>query len=85
MTFLILALLSGIFFGIYYNVLVVAPATLTLAVTCCVVAFFDTENAVSSASLIMVCSVAVQGGYMIGLTSRDILAPLLARSESGRS
>jgi hypothetical protein len=33
----------------------------------------------------MVCSVAVQGGYMIGLTSRDILAPLLARSESGRS
>jgi hypothetical protein len=61
-TFLISALFSGIFFGIYCNILPLIPATLALPATCSVVALLDGENAFSLASLIMVPSVGLQGG-----------------------
>jgi hypothetical protein len=84
-TFLIFALLSGIFFGIYCNVLVLIPATLALAATCSVVALLDGDSALSLVSVIMVPAVSLQGGYIIGLTSRDLLSPLRARGNGSQS
>jgi hypothetical protein len=84
-TFLIFALLSGIFFGIYCHVLVLVPATLATAATYSAVAWCDGQGASSLASLIMVSSVALQGGYMIGLTSRDLLGPLFDRGNGSSS
>lgn len=81
MTFLIFALLSGIFFGICCNVLALIPAALALAAMYSVVALLDGESAVSLASLIVIPLVSLQGGYMIGLTSRDLVAPLLVGSK----
>jgi hypothetical protein len=84
-TFLVFALLAGIFFGIYCQFLVLIPATLALAATCYAVASLGGDGVPSFASMIMVPSVSLQGGYMIGLTSRDLLAPLLARSTGSQS
>jgi hypothetical protein len=84
-TFLIFALLSGIFFGIYCPVLVLIPATLAMAATYSAAVLLDGGSTSSLASLITVPSVALQGGYMIGLTSRDVLAPLLARAKGSQS
>jgi hypothetical protein len=84
-TFLIVALLSGIFFGIYCQVLVLIPATLAVAATYSVVALLDSGSAISLASLIVVPSVGLQGGYIIGLTSRDFLVPFLARGNGPQS
>jgi hypothetical protein len=80
-TFLIFALLSGFFLGIYCQVLVLIPATLAVAATYGVVALLDSGSAFSSASFIIVPSVSLQGGYMMGLTSRDFLVPFLTRGD----
>jgi hypothetical protein len=76
--------LSGIFFGIYFNVLVLIPATLALAATCSVVAWLGGESALSLASLITLPWIGLQGGYVIGLTSRDLLTPILARGNGSQ-
>jgi hypothetical protein len=84
-TFLIFALLSGIFFGVYCQVFVLIPATLAMAATYSVVAMLDSGSGFSSASLIIVPSVGLQGGYMIGLTSRNFLVPFKARGNGPES
>jgi hypothetical protein len=45
----------------------------------------DSGSAFSSASLIIVPSVGLQGGYMIGLTSRNFLVPFKARGNGPES
>ncbi len=85
MTFLIFALLSGIFFGIYCQVFVLIPATLAMAATYSIVAFFDSGIDISWASLILVPSVGLQGGYIIGLNSRGFVIPRLARGNGSQS
>jgi len=84
-TFLLFALLSGVFFGIYFNVLVLIPATLALAAAYSVAALLGDESALPFASLIMLPLVGLQGGYVIGLTGRDLLAPILARGNGSQS
>jgi hypothetical protein len=76
-----ICILSGAIFGIYCKVLALIPAALALAAIYSVVALFYAESAVSLASEFVIPLVSLQGGYMIGLTSRDLIAPRVAGSK----
>jgi hypothetical protein len=69
LTLLIVASLAGVFFGLYYKFLVLVPITLAAAIA-------------SSAAALWA---GLQGGYMIGLTSRDFLGQILARNDGVQS
>jgi hypothetical protein len=56
-----------------------------LAAPCSAIAWLDGESAISLASLTMVPSVGLQGGYVIGRTGRDLLAPFLAGGNGSQS
>lgn len=85
MALLICASLAGIFFGLYYNFLVLVPVTLAAAITCGAAASLDGHSAWSALSAIIVPAIGLQGGYMIGLTGRDFLSQFLARNGSVQS
>jgi hypothetical protein len=73
------ACLIGIFSGLYYKFLITIPLTLLAMIACAASAAWQGQT-VSAAFLTMVITaVALQGGYMIGLTSRDLLSQILAR------
>jgi hypothetical protein len=76
---LIVACLAGVFFGRYFNFLVLIPLTLAAAITCGTIALLDGHGATSALVAIIVSAVGLQGGYMIGLTSRDVFGQLLNR------
>jgi hypothetical protein len=82
---LIVASLAGIFFGLYYNFLVLIPLTLAAAITCSAVALLDGHGAMSALVAIIIPAVGLQGGYMIGLTSRDLLGQFLNRQNGVQS
>jgi hypothetical protein len=73
------ACLAGIFFGLYYNFLVLVPLALAAAVTCSAVAAVHGQSISAALFTIVVPAVGLQGGYMIGLTSRDLLGQFLSR------
>jgi hypothetical protein len=79
MILLIVACLAGIFFGLYYNFLVLIPLTLAAAVTCSAAALFHGQSFSTALLAIVIPAVGLQGGYMIGLISRDILGQFLSR------
>jgi hypothetical protein len=56
-----------------------------LAAPCSAIAWLDGESALSLASLTMVPSVGLQGGYVIGRTGRDLLARFLADGNGSQS
>jgi hypothetical protein len=75
-TLLIVAALAGIFFGLYYNFLVLIPVTLAAAITCSVAALLNGQGAGSAFFAIIIPAIGLQGGYMIGLTSRGSARPI---------
>jgi hypothetical protein len=83
LAFAALAFGIGIAIGLRYSLLALVPATF---VSVCVnVTVVDASSLDRIASAI-VCTICIQGGYMIGLTARDLVKPLLSRfSASTRS
>jgi len=81
-TLLITAAAAGFFFGLYYNFLILIPITLA---SCCASAVLAGSGAASVLFAIVIPAVALQGGYMIGLTSRDLLGQVLARLNGAQS
>jgi hypothetical protein len=79
MVLLIVAGLAGIFFGLYYKFLVLVPLTLAAALTCGAVAVVHGQNITATLFVIVIPVVGLQGGYVIGLTSRDLLSQFVAR------
>ena len=75
------ACLIGGFVGLYFNVFVLVPLTAALAFACCLGA--AGQGHLMSATLFNVIPAAIglQGGYMIGLTARD----LFGRSDAAQS
>jgi cadmium resistance protein CadD (predicted permease) len=68
--------LVGVYFGFYYGFLVLIPVTLVAAVAGSAVH----GEAISSILLtILAQAIGLQGGYMIGLTGRDVLSQFVAR------
>jgi hypothetical protein len=79
MALLIATCVAGIFFGLYYNFLVLIPLTLAAAATCSAAALLHGQSISSALLAIVIPAVGLQGGYMIGLTGRDFFDQLLAR------
>jgi uncharacterized membrane protein len=80
---LITAVGAGFFFGLCYNFLVLAPITLAAAIMCGASAM--STGAVSTLIAIIIPAIGLQGGYMIGLTSRDLFSQFLARVNGAQS
>jgi hypothetical protein len=85
MVLLIVASVAGIFFGLYYNFLVLIPLTLAAAVACSAAALLHGENVSAALFAIVIPAIGLQGGYMIGLTSRDVLSQFLSRLNGAQS
>lgn|GEM_PF-2444835 len=85
MTLLIVAALAGVFFGLYYKFLVLIPITLAAAIASSAAALWAGHSAWSALLAIMLPAIGLQGGYMIGLTSRDFLGQILARNDGVQS
>lgn len=79
MVLLIVSCLAGIFLGLYYNFLVLIPLTLAAAITCSAAAVLHGQTISTALFAIVVPAVGLQGGYMIGLTSRDLLSQFASR------
>jgi hypothetical protein len=85
MTVLITAGLVGIFCGLHHQILVLIPVTLGAAITCSIAAMLDGQTVSSSLFAIIIPAVALQGGYMIGMTGRDPIRQIRARFSGGQS
>ena len=85
MVLLVAACLAGVFFGLYYNFLVLIPLTLAAAITCSTVSLLHGQTVPAALFAIVVATVGLQGGYMIGLTSRDLLQHFLSRLAGAQS
>ena len=85
MVLLIVASVAGVFFGLYYNFLVLIPLTLAAAVACSAAALLHGENVSAALFAIVIPAIGLQGGYMIGLTSRDVLSQFLSRLNGAQS
>jgi hypothetical protein len=82
---LIVAGFLGIFLGLHHQVLVLIPVTLGAAIICSLTAILDGHGVLSSLFAIIIPAVALQGGYMIGMTGRDPIHQLIARISGGQS
>jgi hypothetical protein len=72
---LCIASLVGLFFGLYYTVFALLPVTLVTTLVC-----WASVGTISSASLEgLVAAIGLQGGFMIGLTGRDVVGQLVSR------
>jgi hypothetical protein len=79
MELLIALCLVGAFFGVYCHFLIMVPLTLTTTIACGTFAAWHGQTIFETLLTILTSAVALQGGYMIGLTSRQLLSQLLSR------
>jgi hypothetical protein len=85
MVLLIVASVAGIFLGLYYHLLVLVPVTMAAAVALSAVALWHGETVSTALFAIVIPAIGLQGGYMIGLTSRDVLSQFLSRPNAAQS
>jgi hypothetical protein len=71
--------LVGVDFGLYYGFLVLIPVTLVAAVASVAGSAVHGEAISSILLTILAQAIGLQGGYMIGLTGRDVLSQFVAR------
>ena len=73
------ACLIGGFAGLHFNVLVLVPLIAALAFACCLGA--ARHGDIISATLFgfIPAAISLQGGYMIGLTARELFGQFIAR------
>lgn len=74
---IILACLTGVLLGLSFNILVLLPFTIAGAVAYAFIA--PGQGFGAAATSLLIPAVALQAGYMIGLTGRDTLAQLRAK------
>jgi hypothetical protein len=75
--------LVGAYFGLYFGFVILIPLTLALALACVAGTAFQSE-AISGSTTIF-AAISLQGGYMIGLTGRDLFRQFIARLNSVQS
>ena len=79
MALLIASCLAGIYFGLNYSFQVLIPLTLAAAIVCSITALLNGQTVPASLFSIVIPAFGLQGGYMIGLTSRDLLGQVVSR------
>lgn len=85
MAIMITASFVGILFGLYFQVLILVPLTLSAIVYWDVAAMLVGQSAEAALLSVVVPVIALQGGYMIGLTGRDPFHQTLARFSGEQS
>lgn len=73
----ILACIAGISLGLYFRAIILLPATLAGAAAYAITSAGQNPGAAILA--IVISSICLQAGYMVGLTSRDFFAQILSR------
>jgi hypothetical protein len=76
---LIIACLAGIYFGLYYNLLVLVPLTVAAVLTSSAVSAWHGQTISTALLALVIPAVGLQGGYMIGLTGRDLFGQFISR------
>ncbi|WOH53695.1 hypothetical protein [Bradyrhizobium sp. sBnM-33] len=79
------ACLIGVFSGLYYKFLITIPLTLVAVIACAASAAWHGQTVSAAFLNTVMMTVALQGGYMIGLTSRDLLSQILSRLHAAPS
>lgn len=79
MIVLIVACSAGIYLGLYYSFLVLVPLTLTAMLTSGAVSAWQDQPMSGALLAILIPAIGIQGGYMIGLTGRDLLGQFISR------
>jgi hypothetical protein len=74
----------GIFLGLQHQILVLIPVTMGAAITFSIATMLDGQNVSSSLLAAIIPALALQGGYMIGVTGRDPIRQILARFSAWR-
>ena len=85
MEILFAACLVGILLGLYYKFVVLIPLTLLATIACAVSAALQGQTVAGAIFTMLVDVFALQGGYMIGLTSRDLLSQIRSRFHAAPS
>ncbi|HVR59551.1 MAG TPA: hypothetical protein VMT72_22290 [Pseudolabrys sp.] len=85
MELLIAACLVGIVFGLNCNFLIVIPLTLAVIIASGVGSVSQGHTILEALTGIAISAVSLQGGYMIGLTSRDLLSQTRSRFHAAPS
>ena len=67
--------LLGIVLGVYCHFLLLVPLTLATVIVFGSMAAWQGQSVFEILVAMFVAAVALQGGYMIGLTSRELLVP----------
>jgi hypothetical protein len=73
MILLIVACFAGIFLGLKYNFLVLVPVTIAAGSICGASALMNDLSVSTTLVHIIIPGVGLQAGYMLGLTSRDLV------------
>jgi hypothetical protein len=85
MAFSIVGLLFGALLGIYFRVLVLAPATLMAIVAATSAGITGGESARGLAVSVVAVSALLQAGYVGGCILRAIVSALSAKNQSSRA
>jgi hypothetical protein len=78
MTLLIVACFAGIFLGLKYNFLVLVPVTIAAGSIFGVSSLMNDPSVSTTLLHIVIPGVGLQAGYMLGLTSRDLVNQIWA-------
>jgi hypothetical protein len=78
MTLLIVTCFAGIFLGLKYNFLVLVPVTIVAGSIFGVSALMNDLSVSTTFLHIVIPGVGLQAGYMLGLTSRDLVNQIWA-------
>ena len=79
------ACLVGAYFGLYFGFVILIPLTLALALACVAGTPVQSEAVSGALSTTITAAISLQGGYMIGLTGRDLFRQFVARLNSVQS
>jgi hypothetical protein len=73
MLLLTIACLAGIFLGLKYNFLVLVPVTIVTGSICWASSLMNGVTLSATLIDVMIPGAGLQAGYMLGLTSRDLV------------
>jgi nitric oxide reductase large subunit len=81
----LLACGAGVYLGLYFNILVLLPFSVLGAGAFIVSSWASGQSFFDSAALLLFPIIAVQAGFMLGLTAREAYGQLLVRLNIGQS
>jgi hypothetical protein len=85
MVLLSLVCAVGGLIGLYWSVFALFPVTAVMALGYCAAALVHGGLSLSALISMIIAAFGLQGGYMIGLTSRDVVGDFISRFNAAPS